>query len=447
MKIMHEMDVSGDGRVGFREFDAWWVENGDKNQYQLRDPSDVFRQVDVDGSGSLDRGELKQLLRKLGQTKIRDEHVTELMGELDTDGDGGVSYEEFEYWWRRNGGKKYKTREQREEEDLALGGGKGIKGKLQRQKSKLIERMTDNADDSAALHRSSKMPNVIVNLQGSDPLASPVSNGSPDRQTFWNPLDDEHGTRTTADADDHDARHSTSAPRAPADVQPSQVFSVRFSEKKPLGLGLAEQFYHDEAGTSHRVVRVVKVAKGQYGAQYSGSGLRKGVIIAHIGGQPAEQLTMPQIYELLKPDHRPTEISFAEFAEIRGANSLTRGDTSDLRAAGAAAAVAHKLGGRFGHRGPAPASARSNGGSRLAPQPSLPPSQLPQPPPMMAGSHQGRPLAPPPQLEVELPLPDQAFDRGRRPTPRMSGTRHGTRMAAPPALDIQQLVRGRSDAL
>eukprot|EP01043_Picozoa_sp_COSAG02_P068041 COSAG02_NODE_11154_length_1782_cov_1.877005_2_plen_319_part_01 len=242
LKIMREMDASGDGRVGFTEFDAWWAENGDKNQYQLKDPSIVFRQVDADGSGALDRDELKQLLKQLGQTKIRDEHVTELMEELDTDGDGGVSYEEFEQWWRQNGGKKYKTREQRQEEEVALGGQKGIKGRLRRQKSKLMDLMTDNADDSAALHRKSKRADMIHTLEGSDPLASPVSKGSPDQKTFWNPLGDEHVTRpssgsqqTTADGDGHDVRPSTSGPQGSADVQPPRGFSVRFSEKKPLG--------------------------------------------------------------------------------------------------------------------------------------------------------------------------------------------------------------------
>ena len=474
MKIMHEMDASGDGRVGFREFDAWWADNGDKNQYQLRDPEAVFRQIDVDGSGSLDREELRQLLKKLGQTKIKDQHITELMDELDVDGDGEVSYEEFEQWWRRNGGKKYKTRKERKEEEAELGRSRaeptatGIKGRLQRQKSKLIDRMTDDADDSAAIHRTSKGAALIHTLHNNDPVDSPTGSPvqTPSDTSFWNPLLDE-----------------TDADPSTGDLQPSRVFSIRFSEKKPLGLGLAEQYYHDKAGTSHRVVRVLKIAKGQCAAQYTGAGLRKGVIIQTIGGQRTEQLTMSQIYELLRPDHRPTEISFAEFADTPGANSLTHGDTSDFKAAGAAAAVAHKLGGRFGAhaiRGAAPLFAHANGGTRLSTASNSPLARPPQPPARpVHGNLVGRNIDPavgaagshpawrgaPPQFEIERPLPDPAsrsattkeFSKAspammasslqRPPAQVISTTPRATKMATPPAFDRRQLVRGRSDEL
>ena len=57
------------------------------------------------------------------------EDIEDLMGELDTDGDGVVVFAEFEPWWRENGGKTYAGRSR--ERDRTGGNSprrKGLKG-------------------------------------------------------------------------------------------------------------------------------------------------------------------------------------------------------------------------------------------------------------------------------------------------------------------------------
>ena len=123
------MDSSGDGRVGFAEFNAWWMQNHDKNKYQLRDSKAAFDKFDVSGDGELDADELRMLLDDLGMKDVTPEDIEDLMGELDTDGDGVVVFAEFEPWWRENGGKTYAGRSR--ERDRTGGGSprrKGLKG-------------------------------------------------------------------------------------------------------------------------------------------------------------------------------------------------------------------------------------------------------------------------------------------------------------------------------
>jgi Ca2+-binding EF-hand superfamily protein len=74
-----EMDANGDGSIGYPEFEGWWRMRG------------MFDKFDADGSGALDRDEAAKLADKLG---------TELsMDEMDTDEDGSISYVEFAAWW------------------------------------------------------------------------------------------------------------------------------------------------------------------------------------------------------------------------------------------------------------------------------------------------------------------------------------------------------------
>lgn len=72
----------------------------------------LFR-LDEDSSGSLDRAELKSLLRGLSSFTLKndqndedaEEHnnrmIDEAINEMDWSGDGDVSFEEFEAWWIR----------------------------------------------------------------------------------------------------------------------------------------------------------------------------------------------------------------------------------------------------------------------------------------------------------------------------------------------------------
>ena len=60
----------------------------------------VFDAFDADGSGMLDTRELSKLMDRLHVPRVKDDRQM-LAGELDTDGDGAVSFEEFEAWLLR----------------------------------------------------------------------------------------------------------------------------------------------------------------------------------------------------------------------------------------------------------------------------------------------------------------------------------------------------------
>eukprot|EP01049_Picozoa_sp_SAG25_P006757 SAG25_NODE_523_length_7209_cov_880.305204_6_plen_1217_part_00 len=80
MKLsLPEMDASGDGLISYPEFEGWWRMRG------------LFDKCDADCSGTLDANEAKQLAEQLG-TKFD-------MSELDQDEDANIEYAEFAAWW------------------------------------------------------------------------------------------------------------------------------------------------------------------------------------------------------------------------------------------------------------------------------------------------------------------------------------------------------------
>eukprot|EP01043_Picozoa_sp_COSAG02_P029200 COSAG02_NODE_1806_length_10867_cov_7.575130_5_plen_748_part_01 len=70
------------------------------NVQQLLDDSlkESYKQLDDDGSGSLERNEILRLLRLLGMSTTQTE-MDHFMAELDEDGSGQVEFEEFKTWW------------------------------------------------------------------------------------------------------------------------------------------------------------------------------------------------------------------------------------------------------------------------------------------------------------------------------------------------------------
>jgi hypothetical protein len=59
---------------------------------------DLFFETDNDGSGLLDRSEVKQLAIMLGQ-KLNSKELDIAMAEIDKDGSGEVDFDEFFAWW------------------------------------------------------------------------------------------------------------------------------------------------------------------------------------------------------------------------------------------------------------------------------------------------------------------------------------------------------------
>ena len=61
---------------------------------QINEYKEAFQIFDKDGSGSIDVYELRRVFRSLGKNLTRQE-VQDLFDEVDTDGSGGIEFEEF----------------------------------------------------------------------------------------------------------------------------------------------------------------------------------------------------------------------------------------------------------------------------------------------------------------------------------------------------------------
>ncbi|KAF8751680.1 Calmodulin-like protein 3 [Rhizoctonia solani] len=76
--IIAQADANEDGAL---DLDGYRAETG-------------FRPFDKDGSGSIERGELGKAVALLGD-QLTDQELAMIMREVDADGDGRVSFEEF----------------------------------------------------------------------------------------------------------------------------------------------------------------------------------------------------------------------------------------------------------------------------------------------------------------------------------------------------------------
>jgi Ca2+-binding EF-hand superfamily protein len=88
-EMIRSVDDNGDMEIDFEEFLLLM-----KSRIGTRDPEqelkDAFAVFDTDNSGSIDRKELKRLMKKLGQAEL-----DAMMDEVDENGDGEISFEEF----------------------------------------------------------------------------------------------------------------------------------------------------------------------------------------------------------------------------------------------------------------------------------------------------------------------------------------------------------------
>eukprot|EP00762_Andalucia_godoyi_P007322 ANDGO_01582.mRNA.1 Caltractin len=64
------------------------------NDEQIAEIRKAFNACDVDGSGTVERGELSKVFAELGENPSEEE-LAELLADLDRDGDGTVDWEEF----------------------------------------------------------------------------------------------------------------------------------------------------------------------------------------------------------------------------------------------------------------------------------------------------------------------------------------------------------------
>lgn len=93
IEMISTVDDNGDNEIDFPEFLILMKSRiGEKDpEKELRD---AFRVFDTDNSGSIDKKELKRLMKKLGQA-LSEAELDAMMDEVDTNGDGQISFEEF----------------------------------------------------------------------------------------------------------------------------------------------------------------------------------------------------------------------------------------------------------------------------------------------------------------------------------------------------------------
>lgn len=93
--MISAVDQNGDRQIDFEEFLGLMALRRMELQVDpeeaLRTTFDVF---DADGSGHIDREEVRLLMKKFAQT-LTDEEIDAIMSEGDNDGDGQISFEKF----------------------------------------------------------------------------------------------------------------------------------------------------------------------------------------------------------------------------------------------------------------------------------------------------------------------------------------------------------------
>lgn len=100
---MQLMRAGPDGRVGLDGFAAWYIraEKQDKLD-EVKRIRAAFDLLDRDGSGALDKSEVAMLSQRLG-TRLKTVYSSKLLNaafsEMDPNGDGRVTFEEFRGWW------------------------------------------------------------------------------------------------------------------------------------------------------------------------------------------------------------------------------------------------------------------------------------------------------------------------------------------------------------
>ncbi len=67
-------------------------------EYKEKYVRDTFRAFDADGGGTIDPEEFRHLCKRISPT-MGEEDITEALEVIDEDGDGEITFEEFEVWW------------------------------------------------------------------------------------------------------------------------------------------------------------------------------------------------------------------------------------------------------------------------------------------------------------------------------------------------------------
>ena len=91
--MLREFDQDSNGTIEFDEFVLLVskMDGGDNEEENLKAAFEVF---DKDGNGYIDREELKDIMKQLGNN-FTDQQISKMMEEADTDKDGKIDFGEF----------------------------------------------------------------------------------------------------------------------------------------------------------------------------------------------------------------------------------------------------------------------------------------------------------------------------------------------------------------
>lgn len=95
LEMIDDVDKDGNKEIEFEEFCMLMCKQMTERDDQ-ETLTEAFKMLDADGSGEINRVELKEILRsfsKMGED-IADEEIDNLISEADVDGDGQISYDE-----------------------------------------------------------------------------------------------------------------------------------------------------------------------------------------------------------------------------------------------------------------------------------------------------------------------------------------------------------------
>ncbi|CAH8655664.1 unnamed protein product [Dicrocoelium dendriticum] len=93
--LMRRADINGDGEIGFDEFVHLITAEPSSAELDSEATREAFEVFDTDNDGYITKTELGHVLKSIGH-ECTDQEVEELLSEADRDGDGRVTYEEFE---------------------------------------------------------------------------------------------------------------------------------------------------------------------------------------------------------------------------------------------------------------------------------------------------------------------------------------------------------------
>lgn len=94
--VYAELDENKDGMINKEEFTKWYVTS---EKRILSNVEHTFKKLDKDQSGTIDRSEVKTLLRAMDPT-VTEEEVTAALQEMNQSGDWNeISYQEFSDWY------------------------------------------------------------------------------------------------------------------------------------------------------------------------------------------------------------------------------------------------------------------------------------------------------------------------------------------------------------